>query len=130
MNIQPKILIVENQADVLFTISHLLKNAGCQIVTARTGFDAIQRVRQEEFDLVTLEIGLPDSSGLDICRYLKQDFRFNRTPVIFVTAQHGEKNRQNVFEHGAADFIEKPFDGSSFVKKILSHLKIPQSKVK
>ena len=76
-----------------------------------------------EFDLITLDIDLPDTSGLEICRRLKQDPHLCHIPVIFVSGRLCEGNRPRCFELGAADYIVKPFDAFVFVSRIFSHLK-------
>ena len=82
------------------------------------------RLAQEgKFDLITLDIDLPDTDGLELCRRLKQDAHLCHIPVIFVSGRPYEGNRQRCFELGAADYIVKPFDVSVFVSRIFSHLK-------
>jgi DNA-binding response OmpR family regulator len=121
--LKPKILVVEDQPDVLATIIYLLKRAGCETTGAGTGAEGMRMAQEGAFDLITLDIDLPDTSGLEICRRLKQDPYLCRIPVIFVSGRPDEGNRQCCFELGAADYIVKPFDASGFVSRIFSHLK-------
>jgi len=121
--VKPKILIVEDQSAVSDTMLYLLKRAGCEATSARTGAEGMQLAQEGKFDLITLDIDLPDTSGLEICRRLKQDLHLCRIPVIFVSGRPDEGNRQSCFELGAADYIVKPFDASVFVSRIFSHLK-------
>jgi len=120
---KPKILVVEDQPDVLAAMLYLLKRVGCEAVGARTGAEGMQLAKDGKFDLITLDIDLPDISGLELCRRLKQDLHLCRIPVIFVSGRPDEGNRQSCFELGAADYIVKPFDASVFVSRIFSHLK-------
>jgi CheY-like chemotaxis protein len=121
--LKPKILVVEDQPDVLATMLYLLKRVGCETTGAKTGAEAMRLAQEGAFDLIKLDIDLPDISGLEICRRLKQDLHLRRIPVIFVTGRLWEGNRQRCFELGAADYIVKPFDASVFVSSIFSHLK-------
>jgi DNA-binding response OmpR family regulator len=121
--VKPKILVVEDQSDVLTTMLLLLERAGFEVVGAQTGADGIQLSQKAEFDLVILDVNLPEKNGFEVCAWLKQDFRFTRTPIIFVSGHGNEENRRRALELGAADFIDKPFDASFFLQKILSHLK-------
>jgi CheY-like chemotaxis protein len=121
--LKPKILVVEDQPDVLATMIYLLKRAGCETTGAKTGAEALRLAQEEKFDLITLDIDLPDTDGLELCRWLKQDVHLLHIPVIFVSGRLCEGNRQRCFEMGAADYIAKPFDAYGFVSCIFSHLK-------
>jgi CheY-like chemotaxis protein len=119
---KPKILVVEDQPDVLAMIIYLLKRAGCETTGAKTGAEALRLAQEGKFDLITLDIDLPDTDGLELCRCFKQDFQLVHIPVIFVSGRLCEGNRQRCIESGAADYIAKPFDASGFVSCIFSHL--------
>ena len=121
--VKPKILVVEDQVGVLTTMMLLLERAGFEVVGAQTGLDGIRLSQKAEFDLVILDINLPEKNGFEVCAWLRQDFRFSRTPIIFVSGQGNEENRRRALELGAADFIDKPFDASLFLQKISSHLR-------
>jgi len=121
---KPKILVVEDQPEVLATILYLLRRVGCEALGAKTGAEGMQLALMREFDLITLDIDLPDANGLELCRRLKQDHQLCRIPVIFVSGRPGEENRQRCIELGAADYIVKPFDAFVFVSRVFSHLKI------
>ena len=121
--IKPKILVVEDQPEVQDTMLYLLKRVGCEAVGAKTGAEGMQLASAGEFDLITLDIDLPDTNGLELCRRLKQDLQLCRIPVILVSGRLCEGNRQCCFEFGAADYIVKPFDAFVFVSRIFLHLK-------
>ena len=121
--VKPKILVVEDQPAVSETMIYLLKQVGCEAVSAKTGTEGMRLAQAGEFDLITLDIDLPDISGLEVCRRLKRNPRLCHTPVIFVSGRLCEGNRQHCFELGAADYIVKPFDAFVFVSRIFSHLK-------
>jgi len=121
--VKPKILVVEDQPEVQDTMLYLLKRAGCEAVGAKTGTEGMKLALAGGFDLITLDIDLPDINGLELCRRLKQDRHLCRTPVIFVSGRLCEGNRQCCFELGAADYIVKPFDAFVFVSRIFLHLK-------
>lgn len=120
--LKPKILVVEDQPDVLAMMLYLLKHAGCETTDAKTGAEALRLAQEGKFDLITLDIDLPDTDGLELCRCFKQDVQLVHIPVIFVSGRLCEGNRQRCFESGAADYIAKPFDTSAFVSCIFSHL--------
>ena len=120
---KPRILVIEDHPEVLATILYLLKRANCEGVGARTGADGWQRAKAEQFDLITLDIVLPDIDGLELCQQLKQDRQLRHIPVIFITGFGGRGVRQHCLELGAADYIDKPFDVRLFVSSIFTHLK-------
>jgi len=119
---KPKILVVEDQPSVSATMIGLLKRVGCDAVSAQTGTEGIRLAQAEAFDLITLDIDLPDIDGLEVCRRLKQDQRCFQTPVIFVSGRVCEGHRQRCLKLGAADYIVKPFDTFAFVTRIFFHL--------
>ncbi len=121
--VKPKILVVEDQPDVLATMRYLLKRAGCETAGARTGAEALRQAGERKFDLITLDMDLPDTNGLELCRRFKQDLHLCQIPVIFVSGRLCEENRQRCAELGAADYIVKPFDALVFVSRIFAHLK-------
>lgn len=121
ITVRPKILIVEDQSEVLTTMMLLLERAGFNVFGARTGAEGIRMSQKAEFDLVILDINLPEKDGFEVCAWLKQDFRFSRTPIIFVSGCWNKENYRRALELGAADCIDKPFNASAFVQRILSH---------
>ena len=126
ITVKPKILIVENQPEDLTMMILLLERAGFCVFGARTGMDGIGLSQKDEFDLVILDADLPGKGSFEICAWLKQDFRFNRTPIIFISSCWNDENRRCALELGAADCIDKPFDVLVFVQRILYHLKTPK----
>lgn len=123
---KPKILVIEDHPDVLATILYLLKRVDCEGVGARTGADGMQLAKDGKFDLITLDVDLPDTDGLELCRRLKLDQHLRHIPVIFVSGCGGAGSRQRCLELGAADYIAKPFDVRLFVSCIFTHLKTAQ----
>ena len=101
----------------------LLERAGFEVFRAQTGTDGIRLSQNEEFDLVILDVNLPGKNGFEVCAWLKQDFRFSRTPIIFTSGRWNEENRRRALELGAADFIDQPLDAPRFLQKIFFHLK-------
>jgi DNA-binding response OmpR family regulator len=120
---KPKILIVEDEPAVLLLMVYLLTCAGCEVLTARTANEGMQLAKNGDLDLVTLDIDLPEMSGFEICRRLKQDPRSRHLPVVFVSGRTCEEDRRRGLELGAADYIEKPFGASVFVRRIFSHIR-------
>jgi len=123
ITVKPKILVVEAQQEVLATMKLLLESAGCEVCGARDGRDGIHLAQGEEFDLVILDVHLPGKDGFEVCAWLKQDFRFSRTPILLTSGHWTEANRRRAIELGAAELIDKPLDAPLFLKMISSRLK-------
>ncbi len=123
MTAKIKILVVEDHPDVSNTMVFLLKRGGCNVIAAQTGIQGLELARDGDFDLITLDIDLPGISGLEICRYLKQDPVLRQTPVIFVSGRSCDDDIHHGFALGAVDYITKPFDALKFVSRVLSHVK-------
>ena len=122
MNARPKVLIVEDDANVAAVMEYLLAEVGCETVVAATGGAGIHCAQQQEFDLVILDIRLPGLTGFEVCEWLKQDFRFQRTPVVFVSGHAGEAEQRRALSMGA-DFISKPFEADQFLKKVCERIR-------
>ncbi len=115
-----RILIIEDDIPVSMMMVYLLTRADCETEVAATGKVAMQLAEEGDFDLITLDVDLPDGNGFNFCSRLKGHPRLRDTPVIFVSGRLRDENQQRAFELGAVDFIEKPFGASEFVSRVLS----------
>ena len=116
-----KILVVEDDTVAAMMMVSLLTRAGCDVLVAATGKEGMRLATTTRFDLITLDVNLPDLKGFDICRELKQRHFSRHTPVVFVSTCATIENQQRALDSGAADFIEKPF-GVEFASRLLSHV--------
>ncbi|MCC6554259.1 MAG: response regulator [Polyangiaceae bacterium] len=103
------VLIVEDERDLQRVLSYNFRQAGFDVVTAGDGETALRAIKQERFDLIILDLMLPDLSGNEVCRRLKQHAETAAIPVIMVTARGEEVDRVVGFELGADDYVVKPF---------------------
>lgn len=115
-----KILLIEDDADLFSLIQYNLEKEGFQFVGSQTGKGAVELCRREKPDLVILDIMLPDSDGLDICKRIRAHPELSHLPVIFLTARASETDRIVGLELGANDYIVKPF----FVRELIARIKI------
>ncbi len=123
ISVRRKILIIEEQTGVLTAIMLPLKRAGFCVFGAQTGMDGIRLSKTEEFDLVILDVDLPEKDGFEVLAWLKQDYRYSRTPIIFISGHWNAETRRRARELGAADCIDEPFDAAAFVRRISSHVR-------
>jgi two-component system phosphate regulon response regulator PhoB len=103
------VLIVEDERDLQRVLTYNFRQAGFDVVSAMNGETALRAVREERFDLILLDLMLPDLSGTEVCRRLKQSAQTAAIPVIMVTAKAEEVDRVVGFELGADDYVVKPF---------------------
>ena len=115
-----KIMLIEDDSDLYALLKYNLEKEGFQLVGAQTGKGAVELCRREKPDLVILDIMLPDSDGLDICKGIRSHPELAHIPVIFLTARASETDRIVGLELGANDYIVKPF----FVRELIARIKI------
>jgi DNA-binding response OmpR family regulator len=126
-----KILLVEDDADLFRLVQYNLEKEGFQFVGLQTGRGAVDLCKRERPDLILLDVMLPDSDGLEICKAIRASQELANTPVIFLTARASETDRIVGLELGANDYIVKPF----FIRELIARIKIhfrdqaPTSKV-
>ena len=111
-----KILLVEDEKSIAEGIIYNLKNEGMRVTHVDEGPIALDLFEEEHFDLVILDIMLPEISGLDICRSIRKT---SNVPIIMVTARDDEVDKITGLEIGADDYITKPFS----VKELISRVK-------
>lgn len=114
------ILVVEDESAIADTIVYALKTEGFVPVWKQTAGDAIAAVGREAFALAILDVGLPDGSGLDVCREIR---RRGEMPVIFLTARSGEVDRIVGLELGADDYVTKPFSPRELTARVRAILR-------
>ncbi len=115
-----KILLIEDDSDLFALLKYNLEKEGFAVAGAQTGKGAIELCRRERPDLIILDIMLPDSDGLDICKGIRAHPGLSHLPVIFLTARASETDRIVGLELGANDYIVKPF----FVRELIARIKI------
>jgi two-component system phosphate regulon response regulator PhoB len=113
------VLIVEDEADLSGLLHYNLTAAGLEAQVAGTGAQAISRAREFRPDLVLLDLMLPDISGTEVLRLLREDPTLRRTAVVMVTARGQEADRVQGLELGADDYVVKPFS----VRELLLRVK-------
>jgi DNA-binding response OmpR family regulator len=115
-----KIVLIEDDQDLYSLIQYNLEKEGFSMAGSQTGKGAIELCRRERPDLIILDIMLPDSDGLEICKAIRAHPELAGVPVIFLTARASETDRIVGLELGANDYIVKPF----FVRELIARIKI------
>lgn len=113
-----KILIVEDEKDILQLVKLYLEKEGYRTVTASTGSEGLAQVRTEKPDLVVLDLMLPEIDGLEICRRLRSTPDTSMLPIIILTAKAEESDTIVGLELGADDYVTKPFSPKTLVARV------------
>ena len=115
-----RILVVEDESTIADAVLYALRADGLQAEHFLLGRPALARLRAQSFDVVILDVGLPDISGFELCRELRQ---FSEVPVVFLTARDGEVDRVVGLELGADDYVVKPFSPRELVARVRARLR-------
>ena len=113
-----KILIVEDEKDILQLVKLYLDKEGYRTVTAATGSEGLRQVRTEKPDLVVLDLMLPEIDGLEVCKRLRSAPETAMLPIIMLTAKAEESDTVVGLELGADDYVTKPFSPKTLVARV------------
>ena len=116
----PNILVVEDEAAIADTLVYALQADGFEVTWLSLASEALELRARDPFDLVILDVGLPDISGFEACKRLR---RFSEVPVIFLTARDAEIDRVVGLEIGADDYVVKPFSPREVAARVRAILK-------
>lgn len=124
MDKKPKILLVDDEPDVLSMTKMRLVSAGYEVITAEEGVMAYNMAKSEAPDLIILDVMLPGMDGYHICRLLKFDQKYRAIPIIMLTARGQKEDQELGAKVGADCYMVKPFEPKEFLDKIKELLKI------
>lgn len=113
-----KILLIEDEKDMVYAVTLQLESSGYKIITALDGQEGLKTARIEKPDLIILDLMLPKMDGYKVCGLLKADIRYNKIPIIMFTARAQESDKKMGEEAGADAYITKPFDPQALLTKI------------
>lgn len=105
-----KVLIVDDEPDIVESIKFSLELEGMECIVAYDGEEALGKAKSEKPDLILLDIMLPKMNGYKVCRLLKFDEVYRKIPIIMLTARAQETDRKTGHETGADEYLTKPFD--------------------
>jgi class 3 adenylate cyclase/CheY-like chemotaxis protein len=126
MTDQAKILIVDDSADIVEILADLLEARGYAICTAGTGPEALAQIERERPDLVLLDVMMPDMTGYEVCRRIRENPATTFLPVVMLTGMDANVERINGIEAGADDFLSKPPSHPELLARVRSLIRIKQ----
>lgn len=113
-----RIVLIEDEPNIIEAIRFILSRAGWQVITHSDGLDAVEVVQEHAPDMLILDVMLPGRSGYDILRELREDTRFADLPVLMLTARGQSRDREMAERAGASRFMTKPFANSEVLETV------------
>jgi two-component system phosphate regulon response regulator PhoB len=118
-----RILVVEDEEDILELIRYTLEKEGYLVTVAMSGEDAVRLARVNNFDIILLDLMLPQIDGLEVCKLFKRDSKTENIPIMMLTAKSSESDIITGLELGADDYMTKPFSPKVLVARIRTVLR-------
>jgi two-component system KDP operon response regulator KdpE len=115
-----RILVVDDEPNILGTLAPLLRSRGYEVFTVMTGRAAIESVDRDKPDLVILDLGLPDMDGVDVCRTIRESLTI---PIVVLSARGAENDKVRALDSGADDYVTKPFGVEELVARVRASLR-------
>ncbi|WP_309400255.1 hybrid sensor histidine kinase/response regulator [Cerasicoccus maritimus] len=122
--VKPVVLAVDDQPENLRLIGNTLANSSFSLAFALSAEDALSWLKDNEPDIILMDVSMPGMNGLDCCRFLKTQEKYADLPIIFLTAHVEEDDVEDGFNAGAVDYIGKPFRPSELIARVRTHLKL------
>ena len=118
-----KILLVDDEVQLLTMVQMRLEANGYEVITASDGQEGLEKAKNENPDLIMMDVMMPKMDGYKVCGLLKNDTRYSKIPIILFTARAQQDDQQVGKEAGADAYITKPFDPPVLLAKIEELLK-------
>jgi two-component system alkaline phosphatase synthesis response regulator PhoP len=113
-----KVLIADDEPDILEILKYNLSNEGYEVSTAKDGDEALEKARRNEPDLVILDVMMPRKTGVEVCQILRAQPAFKDTLIMFLTAVNDEGTQIKGLETGADDYVSKPISPKVFLSRV------------
>src|SRR5210317_1868508 len=118
-----KILLVDDEPDILEIVGYNLSTEGYQVITAENGFEAVKKAKKEKPQLIILDVMMPEMDGIEACEHIRNIPELNETIITFLTARSEDYSQVAGFDAGADDYITKPIKPKVLVSKVKSLLR-------
>lgn len=113
-----KVLIADDEPDILEILKYNLSNEGYDVVTAKDGDEALEKAKRNQPDLVVLDVMMPRKTGVEVCQLLRAQPAFKETLIMFLTALNDETTQVKGLETGADDYVSKPVSPKVFLSRV------------
>jgi len=120
---KPRILVIDDEPAFSGVLLLILKSGGFDVCIASTGADGLQLAEEQNYDLILSDIDLPDISGFEICRRVKQNPKLRSVPIILMSGWLAEENEARALKLGAVDYLSKPFPATIVLSRVSAHVR-------
>jgi two-component system chemotaxis response regulator CheY len=118
-----KIMVVEDSPAMRGLIASVLSQIqGVTIVEAENGYEALRRLPREAVDMIVMDINMPDINGLELLAFVRKNPSYTETPVVIVTTEGRDQDRQRALQLGANEYVTKPFEPADLVRIVGKYL--------
>jgi len=124
--VAPRVLVVEDEPNIVESLSFLMKREGFDVQVAGDGTAALRLVERERPDLVVLDVMLPRRDGYDVCKAIRADRRLDGVRILMLSAKGRELDRRKGIALGADDYVTKPFSTRELIERVRALLGLPQ----
>ena len=122
METTKRILIVDDEPNIVMSLEYLMRSKGLEVGIARSGTEALEQMEQASYDLVLLDITMPDLDGYLVCKTIKAHPEWQKSHVVFLSAKSKQSDIEKGMSLGATDYIVKPFSTRDLSQRILDIL--------
>ena len=121
-----KVMVIDDSKTIRRTAETLLKKAGCEVITANDGFEALSKITDQNPDVIFIDIMMPQLDGYQICALIKNNHIYKNTPVILLTSKDGLFDRARGRIVGSDQYLTKPFTKDELLGAITAHVAATQ----
>src|SRR5437667_9114538 len=118
-----KVMVIDDSNTIRRSAEIFLLQAGCTVILAEDGFDALAKIADHQPDLIFVDIMMPRLDGYQTCSLIKKNARFNPTPVVMLSSKDGLFDRARGRMVGSDQYLTKPFTKDSLLKAVATHVK-------
>ena len=115
-----RILIVDDEPNIIGAVAPLLRARGYDVLSAMSGRAALETIERDKPDLIVLDLGLPDIDGVEVCRRVRETLN---VPILVLSARAGERDKVSALDAGADDYVTKPFGAEELLARIRATLR-------
>jgi chemosensory pili system protein ChpA (sensor histidine kinase/response regulator) len=124
---QPLIMVVDDSITMRKVTTRVLERNDMEVVTAKDGLDAVEKLQDRVPDLMLLDIEMPRMDGYELATYMRNDSRLKMVPIIMITSRTGEKHRQRAFEIGVDRYLGKPYQEADLLRNVDETLRLTRA---
>ena len=125
--IQPLVMVVDDSITMRKVTTRVLERNDMEVVTAKDGLDAVEKLQDKVPDVMLLDIEMPRMDGYELATYMKNDPRLKHVPIIMITSRTGEKHRQRALEIGVERYLGKPYQESDLLRNVQEILRLSRA---